>query len=156
MTDLGTPDGLACSTAESINSRHQIVGDSGVCFVGGNGFLWEKGDPIVTLQSLVVPGSDITQVLGAAFINDRGEIFAAGTLANGDEHDILLIPCDEDHPDVEGRDYALVSEAGLSQAQQSVGTPLASPVNENVHPGSGERRGMPLQRRSSAYFSGQR
>jgi probable HAF family extracellular repeat protein len=131
MTDLGTPDGLACSTAESINSRHQVVGDSGVCFVGGNGFLWEKGGPVVTLQSLVVPGSDITQVLGASFINDRGEIFAGGMLGDGDEHDIVLIPCDEDHPDVEGCDYALVSGTGLTQAQRSVARQPASPVPDS-------------------------
>jgi hypothetical protein len=112
---------------------------------------------IVTLQSLVVPGSDITNVEGASFINDRGEIFAGGTLANGDTHDILLIPCDENHPLVEGCDYASVSGQGLIPAHHSVGTPPPSPVNENVHVGSGERRaGMPFQRRNSVHFLGQR
>ena len=129
MNDLGTPDGFACSTAESINSRHQIVGDSGTCFVGGNGFLWEKEGPIVTLQSLVVPGSDITHVTGASFINDRGEIFAGGTLANGNTHDILLIPCDENHAGIEGCDYASVeatSGTAMSAEQKLADEPARS------------------------------
>jgi hypothetical protein len=37
-------------------------------------------------------------------INDRGEITAQGLLANGDQHAVLLIPCDENHPGVEGCD----------------------------------------------------
>lgn len=112
---------------------------------------------MVTLQSLVVPGSDITQVLGASFINDRGEIFAGGTLANGDERDILLIPCDQYHPDVKGCDYALVSGTDLIQARRSVGAPLSSPVNETGHMGWGERRGgIQLLRRRSANFSDRR
>lgn len=131
MYDLGTPEGFACSTAESINSRRQVVGDSGACFVGGNGFLWENGGPILTLQSLVVAGSDITHVLGALFINDRGEIFAVGTLANGDTHDILLIPCDDAHPEIEGCDYSLVDEATAMQTRSAHLPQGRSVTNEN-------------------------
>jgi hypothetical protein len=46
-------------------------------------------------------------LIEAIFINDRGEIAALGKLANGDEHAIVLFPCDENHPDIEGCDYSL-------------------------------------------------
>ena len=45
---------------------------------------------------------------GACCINDLGEILATGPLPNGDHHAMLLIPCDEKHPNVKGCDYSLV------------------------------------------------
>jgi probable HAF family extracellular repeat protein len=116
MTDLSTPEGQPCSTAYSINSRGGIVGDSGVCGVGGVGWLWENGGPIVALQTLISPPSDIT-VTGATFINDRGEIVAGGILPNGDEHAILLVPCDEDHREVEGCDYGVSDVDAIATPQ---------------------------------------
>lgn len=95
MIDLGTVAGQPISTAEGINSIGQVVGDS-----LGNGWLWENGS-IVDLNTLVPPGTSI-HVGGAAAINDLGEIVATGLLANGNEHVVLLIPCDEDHPNLEG------------------------------------------------------
>jgi hypothetical protein len=51
----------------------------------------------------------------------------------------------------------LVSRPSLIQTQHSEATQSPSPVNANINVGSGERRaGMPFQRRSSAYFSGQK
>jgi probable HAF family extracellular repeat protein len=97
MTDLGTLDGAACTTANAVNSRGQIVGDAGVCFVGGTGWLWEDGGPIVDLNTLAIPGSDI-HLAGALQINDRGEIVVEGVLPNGDRHTLLLVPqgeCDD-------------------------------------------------------------
>jgi len=92
MQDLGTVDGDPCSTAYVENIHGQVVGSSGVCFVGGHGFLWERGS-IVDLQSLVLPGSDLS-VIEAVFINDHGEIAGTGIRPNGDVHPILLQPVD--------------------------------------------------------------
>ena len=96
MTDLGTPDGDPCSDASVINSRGQAVGISSDCHgTVLHAYLWENGGPIVDLQSLVLPGSDLT-VYENLSINDRGEIVAAGRLPNGaGTHAILLVPCDE-------------------------------------------------------------
>ena len=108
MTNLGTLGNDPNSEAVSINSRGQIVG--GTFILGGpdlRGFLWENGGPIADLNDLVIGGSGIT-VRGPTNINDRGEIAAPGAFRNGDAHALLLIPCDEAHPDVEGCDYSLV------------------------------------------------
>ena len=107
MKDLGTPNGLACSTAEAINASAQIVGDAGVCFVGGNGWLWEDGS-IVDLNTLVSSTTNM-HVAGAVGINDRGEIVAEGqpVPADGSSHVVVLIPCDEEHSGIEGCDYNL-------------------------------------------------
>jgi hypothetical protein len=54
------------------------------------------------------------------FINDRGEIAGDGILPNGDNHGILLVPCDEDHRDIEGCNFETVEQiatAGLNSAQ---------------------------------------
>ena len=137
MKDLGTPDGFACSTAQGINARHQVVGDSGVCFVGGNGFLWEK-DSMVDLNSLVPPDSTV-HVAGAVAINDRGEIVAEGLPGDGSSHVVVLIPCDENHPSIEGCDYSLVdaTTATQSRAPRDVASgtqrPYQSPRTNRYH-----------------------
>jgi len=64
----------------------------------------------VDLNTLLPPGSSVL-VPNAIGINDRGEIAAKGVLPNGDQHAVLLIPCDENHPGVEGCDYSLVDAA---------------------------------------------
>jgi probable HAF family extracellular repeat protein len=100
MTDLGTVSGDDCGIAFGINSIGQVVGSSGDC--QGNGlhaFLW-NGD-IVDLNSLVSPSSAL-QLKSATNINDRAEIAGTGVTPNGDLHAFLLIPCDDEHPDVEG------------------------------------------------------
>ncbi len=108
MVDIGTVAGDACGVAVSINSRSQIVGfGSADCNQEDHAFLWENGGPTVDLGTLVVPGSTAVTLIEAIFINDPGEIAARGKLANGDEHAIVLIPCDENHPDIEGCDYSL-------------------------------------------------
>jgi len=104
MIDLGTAAGQPKSTAYGINSHTQIVGDS-----NENGWLWENGS-IVDLNTLVPPNSNV-HVAAAIGINDRGEIVAEGLPGDGSEHVVVLIPCDDDHPGVEGCDYSLVDAA---------------------------------------------
>jgi probable HAF family extracellular repeat protein len=125
MTDLGTVDGDPCSFAESINSKGQVVGASqstaGGCDRFTAGFLWENGGPSVDLNTLVPPGSPL-QLSGAAWINDRGEIAGGGVppgCDNGDVcgHAVLLIPCDENHPDLEGCDYSMVGAETSAEAR---------------------------------------
>jgi probable HAF family extracellular repeat protein len=135
MTDLGTIGTDPQSEGESINSNGQVVG---VTFDNdGNdlhGFLWEDEGPIVNLNTLVSLGSSVT-VLGALNINDRGEIAAGGVLPNGDVRAVLLIPCDENHPDVEGCDYNLVDNSATSalEAGTTAGPNTLPPANANAN-----------------------
>jgi probable HAF family extracellular repeat protein len=120
MTDLGTIGTDPCSRALSVNARGQVVGaTAAIC--GGNltrGFLWENGGPAVDLNSLV--STNEFALAQPVYINDRGEIAVTGTLANGDTHAILLVPCDEGHPGGGGCDYSLV---GVSAANSVAATP---------------------------------
>jgi probable HAF family extracellular repeat protein len=119
MTDLETVGSDPSSEAKSINSRGQVVGasfDLSTANVDLHGFLWEDGGPIVDLNTLVPPGSGVT-VTNAFDINDRGEIAGNGFLANGDARAVLLIPCDEDHADVEGCDFDTVDAETATQVR---------------------------------------
>jgi len=108
VTDLGTVNQDPCADAFAINGREQIVGASWDCISpSGRGFLWEDGGPMVDLNTLVSSGSGL-YVAEAHTINDGGEIAGIGQLPNGQIHAVLLIPCDEHHPGVEGCDYSLV------------------------------------------------
>jgi probable HAF family extracellular repeat protein len=110
-TNLSTIGGF--SFAISIDESGQVVGN---CGNGTNcAFLWEDGGPIVDLNNLVPPGSGL-QLIEAHQINDRGQIAIGALDANGNNHSVLLIPCDENHPGVEGCDYSLVDAAALPQS----------------------------------------
>jgi probable HAF family extracellular repeat protein len=117
MTDLGTVGSDPCSFAQGVNDEGQVVGDStpSDCqnFNTSRAFLWEHGS-IVDLNTLVPPKSPL-YLLYAYTINNRGEIAVNGRDAHGIEQAALLIPCDEDHADVEGCDYDLVEEAAATQ-----------------------------------------
>jgi len=92
MTDLGVLGSCLHSTAYSVNSEGQVVGDTGDCPNGGGpSFFSEGGQQMVDINILVLPGSDI-EVVDAFDINDRGEIAGGGILPNGDYHAVLLIP----------------------------------------------------------------
>jgi probable HAF family extracellular repeat protein len=155
MTDLGTIGTDPASEAGSINSRHQIVG--GTFIFGGfdlHGWLWENGGPIVDLDTLILPGSGLT-VFAGNLINNRGEIAGRGRLPNGDEHAILLIPCDENHPDIEGCDYDTVTAETVAQFNAAPVTqaPVPSPAKlsptemmtrfQSPRTGRNRRYGMP-------------
>jgi probable HAF family extracellular repeat protein len=132
ITDLGSVDGDPCSRALSINSKGQIVGfTAATC--GGNAthsFLWQDGGPAVDLGTLVQSGSGLS-LTQAIYIDDEGEIVGNGVLANGNTHAFLLIPCDENHPGIEGCDYSLWDPSTASKVSATL-----SPGNwESTEPG---------------------
>jgi probable HAF family extracellular repeat protein len=105
MTDLGNLG--ATSRASQINSKGQVVGasriDDDLDFGNARAFLWEKGGPMVDLNTLIPPNSDLTLVQ-AFSINDRGEIAGIGVppgVAVPDwwflGHAYVLIPCHENN-----------------------------------------------------------
>ena len=139
MTDLGAPGGDACSSAQAINSKHQIVGLGWDCYniLAGHASLSEDGEPMADLNTLIPPNPGL-QLNWAAYVNEAGEIAALGTFSNGDIHAFVLTPCDENHPGVEGCDYTLVDAAAATQ----------SPAPRYV---SGETQPLPQSRRSNRY-----
>jgi len=120
MTDLGEIAGSPNSQADFINAKSQVVGGSFSCeFNNSLAFLWENGS-MVNLNTLISPNSPFF-LYWAPFIDDRGEIFAFGALSNGDSHAVLLIPCDDDHPGVEGCDYTMVDATAQTPARRPSG-----------------------------------
>jgi probable HAF family extracellular repeat protein len=117
IIDLGATADFPCSYANGINSRGQVLGALQHCPNNAprEAFLWENGD-LVNLNTLIPPGSEIV-LIGANNANDRGEIVAAGTLQNGDSRAVLLIPCDDEHPNLEGCDYSLVEASNAPKPQ---------------------------------------
>jgi probable HAF family extracellular repeat protein len=95
MTDLGTLG--STSFAEWVNSKSQVVGRSRIGDPTSDlqhAFLWNRGGPMIDLNTIVPLGSDLT-LIDATMINERGEIAAQAMLPNGDQRAILLIPCGE-------------------------------------------------------------
>jgi probable HAF family extracellular repeat protein len=109
MTDLGALQDFPCSDANAINVSRQIVGAANDCVQFEHAFLWQDGH-MIDLNVFVPPGSGVV-LEEADFINDRGEIIGYASLANGDEHGFLLIPCDENHSGLDGCDYSLMDAA---------------------------------------------
>ena len=119
LSNLGTLGNDSCSNALGINSKRQVVGVSATscAFVTDqrHAFLWEN-DQMIDLNVFLPPNSDLQQLTDAYNINDRGEIDGLGVPPScGDEfacgHAFVLIPCDENHPDIAGCDYSLVDAA---------------------------------------------
>jgi probable HAF family extracellular repeat protein len=127
MADLGGVGADQCSYATSINAATQVVGTSSDCVSTSRVFLWEDGS-IFDLNALIPPSSPLSLQF-AETINDRGEIAGTGVDAGGNEHAFLAIPCDENHPDIEGCDYDAVDSAAASEARpvQTIQTPAATP-----------------------------
>jgi hypothetical protein len=72
-------------------------------------------------------------------INDRGEIAGNAALSNGETHAFVLIPCDDDHPDVEGCDYSMVdatevaNSAAAPQSSQAI-LPTTESLAQTINP----------------------
>ena len=124
LTNIGTVRGDACSNALGINSKLQVVGVSAdtCAFVTDqrHAFLWEN-DQMIDLNIFLPPGSDLQLLTDAYNINDRGEIVGLGVPPGcGDEfacgHAFVLIPCDENHPNVDGCDYGPVDATAQPQS----------------------------------------
>ena len=116
MTDLGTLGGN--SIGFTINSQGQIVGTSRVTD-RVHAFLWEKGGPMVDLNDLVSPKSDVILQFPNA-IADNGEIAVNGLpvgCGNADVcgHPYVLIPDGDADDDVEARIAASQSKAVIAQ-----------------------------------------
>lgn len=146
MKDLGIVPGAdplqGRSAATSINSETQIVGESASCdFSVDDAFLWEKGS-MVDLNSLI-PADSAMHLFLPLYITDGGEITGLGFLPNGDLRSFLLIPCDENHPNVEGCDYNLADNLAASslEARTTAGPNTLSPANANA-----SIRGLPMNR----------
>ena len=97
IQDLGVVDPCQNSTATSVNSANHIVGGLGPCTDDPNdptyfsAFYTEKGKPMVDLNTLITPASEI-HLTDAWNINNRGEILANGKLPDGSERVALLVP----------------------------------------------------------------
>jgi hypothetical protein len=65
------------------------------------------------------PSDSGIQLYETGEINDRGEIAVNGLDANSNNHAILLIPCDENHPDVAGWDYDLIDAETAARINQN-------------------------------------
>jgi len=96
------------SVPTSINESGEVIG------YGNFPFVSEDDGPLVDLNTLIPPNSGLT-LYETAQINDRGEISVQGPDANNNNHSVLLIPCDDNHPGVEGCDYSMVDAATARQ-----------------------------------------
>ncbi len=137
MIDLGTFPEDTSSNAYYVNSRGQVVGTSEdrahmVIGVGEHAFLWEGNGPMVDLNTLIPAGSSL-QLTYAVAINDHGEIAGFG-VAPGvppenyetEGHAYILIPCDENHPNLEGCDYSMAdADAHARPAAHEAPSPMA-------------------------------
>jgi probable HAF family extracellular repeat protein len=118
ITDLGVIGGDPCSYAAAINAAGQIVGASSpVCDFGDSAraFLWQDGS-LFDLNTLIPSGSALYLQLTNA-INEAGEIAGTAVDANGNQHAFLLIPCDQNHPGVEGCNYNLADPSALPEVR---------------------------------------
>lgn len=155
VTDLGTLPGDCGSEAWTSSSKGQIGGRS---YSGASdscdgsdqrAFMWENGE-IIDLNALIPANSNL-QLVVALRITERGEIAGLGVPPGVSVFDVetlghafLLIPCDENHPGVEGCDYSMLeAPASTPQTTHAIRNPSSRPLPQ------------PLMRRMNRYhFAG--
>ncbi len=134
MTDLATLypkcNVLSFSVAYGANSKEQIVGSSGCDNPPAYAaFLWEKGGPMVDLNTLIPPNSGMQLVLGFG-INEGGEIAGVGYRPNGDARAFLLIPCGEGNDGCQGESpIGLTQKSPVPATQQHTVAPPGNPAH---------------------------
>ena len=134
--DLGAFPEDTNSNAYYVNSRGQVVGTSEdrahmLIGVGEHAFLWEGNGPMVDLNTLIPAGSSL-QLTYAVAINDRGEIAGFG-VAPGvppenyetEGHAYILIPCDENHPNLNRCDYSRADADAHARSAHEAPAPMA-------------------------------
>lgn len=104
--------------AVSINASEQVVGIFFHADGSTSALFAEGASSAVDLNTLIPPGSGL-QLTEADEINDLGEISAEGPDANGNNHVVVLIPCDNNHPDLESCDYSMVDASTVPQVEPS-------------------------------------
>jgi len=141
--DLGTVPGDPCSRAYGINSRGQVVGGSSSCHAFLHAFVWQDRGPMVDLNALIQPGTGY-QLTNAIDINNHGEILAKAAplgFTPDDDADLghlaLLIPCDDDHANIDDCDYSEVDPNSVAASVNAA----PSPVIKN--PGDEDRPAFP-------------
>jgi len=135
ITDLGSLGVDQCSEAFGINARKQVVGLSGNCDFQDpslRAFLWESGEPMVDLNTLISPSLGI-QLRNVTAINDRGEMTAVAWFDDGSHRQVLLVPCDARQRN--GEDCQDSANLNITRSTQANSTlPLASSTRNDRSP----------------------
>jgi probable HAF family extracellular repeat protein len=119
MTDLGMIAGSPNSQADFINSKTQIVGGSFTCeFSAPRAFLWEDGS-MVDLNTLISPDSPF-YLYWASSSMKGGDRPIRFTSEWRHTHALLLVPCDENHPDIEDCEYSPVDGSATETSVSSM------------------------------------
>jgi hypothetical protein len=87
----------------------------------------------------------------ASFIDDQGQIAAFGMLANGDTHAVLLMPCDENHPGIEGCDYSMLEESATATGSAM---PTTTTMKPELSPDAFRQLMQAAGRRSIPWYRG--
>ena len=111
MPSLGTLPGDVFAEGNGINNEGQVVGQSWGPN-GCNGFLWQNR-LMINLNALTADPS--LRAVDPIAINSRGQIVGVALqTSTGEAHAFLAIPCDDDHPNVDGCDYSMVDAAEVA------------------------------------------
>jgi len=159
MQDLGTVGNDGCSEALAVNSEGQTVGQSFSCdFSTVRAFLWENGS-MIDLNTLIPPNSSL-QLVFAGNINDRGVIVGAGVPAGDPPNTdlfgrlFMLIPCNEDHPGVDGCDYSLVDETATATDSAKPATQTGNTAKSALPPDAIRQLIQAAGRRPNPWYRG--